>query len=213
MSEINAFEATEHGGKKGTWSISLGSEDFSLTELETNETFLISRVEAEEFVELFGLSAPNPFLLVRLQKRKVVFRIVSDQAAAIHTWKGPPTIRGLKVALKRKLRWWLPAGILIVFSSLPFPVDPESGMEALPFNAIGAFLGASLIIMSVLMRVWPRRPLFLGCTAVFSFLAVDVIVDIARGDSLWWLLLVGMLLNLANGAYADFRRFASVKIP
>ena len=100
--------------------------------------------------------------------------------------------------------------MLFVFASIPLPGDPEAGLEAVPFDAVSAFLGASLIALSILTRVWPGRILFLLDGVWFSLLALVVAVDIFRGDSAWWATLVIVLILVAKGGFSEYKRFAPV---
>lgn len=158
MNESVSFElkATR---RKGIWTISLGQDTLTLTAVDGNESFELTRPDAEEKIVLFEPRASfanvKPSLIVRIPKRKLSFKLEHAQAASLKQWLGPPTIRGLKVALKRRLRWCIPFGILWILGSLPLPADPEAGTEAIPFDILGAFLGVSLISLSILAEA-PR---------------------------------------------------------
>lgn len=210
MYESYTFEVTAKSGRKGTWNISLNARDLMLTAVDRDESFQILRVDAEEKIELRESSFTAPLLIVSIPKKKVVLKLEHKQAELLKKWLGPPTIRGLKVALRQRLRWCLPIGIFFVIASIPLPADPEAGIQAVPFDAVSAFLGSSLILLSILTRLWPRRILFLLDGVWFSLLALDVAVDIYQGDSPWWAILIFFLILGAKEGFRKYRHFASV---
>ena len=211
MNEANTFlVSTGTGsGRKGIWRVSLDADALTLADVEGDESIQILRADAEEKIVLHEWLFVI-LLVITIQKEKVVFRLEPSQVALLKEWLGPPTIRGLKVALKQRLNWCLPIGILIIFSSLPFPADPEVGLEAVPFDAVSAFLGVSLIAITILARIWFRRILFLLDGVWLSLLALDATVGIFRGDSLWWAISVIALILGAKGGFSEYQRFASV---
>ena len=90
------------------------------------------------------------------------------------------------------------------------PADPEVGLEAGPFDAVSAFLGASLIAITILTRIWFRRILFLWEGVWLSLSALNLTVGIFRGDSLWWAITAIGLIFVAIGSFLEYQRFASV---
>ena len=211
MNEFITIDAAAQAGRKGAWTITLGAESLTFAAVAGDESFEITRIDTEEKTELRNPGSGNPLFIVSIPK-KIIFKLESAQAATLDGWLGPPTIKGLKIALRRRLRWGLPIGILFVFSSIPLSADPGAGLEAVPFDALSAFLGASLIFISFLSRIWPRRILFLMDSVWFSLLALDVAVDIFRGASILWIFLVCVLFLGAKGSLMEYRRFASVNL-
>ena len=211
MNEANTFlVSTGTGsGRKGIWRVSLDADALTLADVEGDESIQILRADAEEKIVLHEWLFVI-LLVVTIQKEKVVFRLEPSQVALLKEWLGPPTIRGLKVALKKRLIWCLPVGILFVFTSIPFPANPEAGLEAVPFDAVSAFLGASLIAITILTRIWFRRILFLWEGVWLSLSALNLTVGIFRGDSLWWAISVIALILGAKGGFSEYQRFASV---
>ena len=227
MNEANTFlvsaEAARKGICKGIWKVTLEADALTLAAVDgpdiqrlgglhlhaRSESIQILRADAEEKIVLHEwLSFKN--LVITIQKEKVVIGLERSQFALLKEWLGPPTIRGLKVALKKRLNWCLPIGILFVLTSIPLPADPEVGLEAVPFDAVSAFLGASLIAITILARIWFRRILFLLDGVWLSLLALDATVGIFRGDSLWWAISVIALILGAKGGFSEYQRFASV---
>ncbi len=215
MNEANTFlvsaEAARKGICKGIWEVTLEADALTLAAVDgpPSESIQILRADAEEKIVLHEwLSFKN--LVITIQKEKVVIGLERSQFALLKEWLGPPTIRGLKVALKKRLNWCLPIGILFVLTSIPLPANPEVGLEAVPFDAVSAFLGASLIAITILARIWFRRILFLLDGVWLSLLALDATVGIFRGDSLWWAISVIGLIFVAIGSFLEYQRFASV---
>ena len=228
MNEANTFlvsaEANRKGICKGIWKVTLEADALTLAAVDgpdiqrlgglhlhaRSESIQILRADAEEKIVLHESLFFFRHLVITIQKEKVVIGLERSQFALLKEWLGPPTIRGLKVALKKRLNWCLPIGILFVFSSLPFPANPEAGIEAVPFDAVSAFLGASLIAISILTRIWFRRILFLWEGVWLSLTALNLTVGIFRGDSLWWAITVIGLIFVAIGSFSEYQRFASV---
>jgi len=215
MNEANTFlvsaEANRKGICKGIWKVTLEADALTLAAVDgpPSESIQILRADAEEKIELHEWLFVR-MLVITIQKERVDVELERSQVALLKEWLGPPTIRRLKVALRRRLKWCLPVGIMFVFTSIPLPADPEVGLEAVPFDAVSAFLGASLIAITILTRIWFRRILFLLDGVWFSLLALDVTVGIFRGDSLWWAISVIALILGANGGFSEYQRFASV---
>ena len=209
MNEANTFYVSAQSGRKGIWKVTLEADALTLAAVEGGESIQMLRahVEVNQVLKEWFSSV---FLIFKIEKKEVVFPLEPSHAALFKKWLGPPTIRGLKVALKKRLKWCLPIGILFVFTSIPFPANPEAGLEAVPFDAVSAFLGASLIAITILARIWFRRILFLLDGVWLSLLALDATVGIFRGDSLWWAISVIALILGAKGGFSEYQRFASV---
>jgi hypothetical protein len=209
MNEANTFLVSAEANRKGICKVTLEADALTLAAVEGGESIQILRADAEEKIVLQE-SLLGRWLAITIQKERVGVELERSQVALLKEWLGPPTIRGLKVALKKRLNWCLPIGILFVFSSLPLSGDPEAGLEAVPFDAVSAFLGASLIAITILARIWFRRILFLLDGVWLSLLALNVTVNIFRGDSLWWAIIVIVLIHAAKGGFSEYQRFASV---
>jgi len=210
MSEGQTLELTGQAGRRGKWSVSLEAEALTFTALKGDESFGVRRADADEKIDLQEPWFSDPLLVVTVAKKKVIFKLKRAQLAPLKKWFGPPTIRRLKAALKRRLAWNLPVGILFIITSLPLAADPESGAEAVPFDAVSAGLGASLIAIGILARLWPRRILLLLDALWYLFLAADVAFGIFRGDSPLWTILIVILLVGAKVSFDEYRRFANL---
>ena len=210
MNQSSTFEVVAEVGRKGAWTVSLGADSLTIAAVDGDESFQIARAEAEEKAELRESRLTNPFLVVSIAKKKVIFKLDHVQAESLKEWLGPPTMIGLKVALRRRLRWSLPIGILFVLASLPWPANPEAGLEAVPFDPVSGSFGVSLLALSILTRFWHHRILFLLDGVWFSLLAVNVALGIYRGDSPWWMIIVIVLMVGAKSGFSEYKRFASL---
>ncbi|UCH49847.1 MAG: hypothetical protein JSU95_08830 [Betaproteobacteria bacterium] len=210
MNESSTFEVVAEVGRKGAWTVSLNADSLTIAAVDGEESFQIARADAEEKAELRESRLTTPFLSVSIPKKKVVFKLDRAQAASIREWLGPPTLVSLKAALKRRLRWSVPIGILFVLASLPLPANPEAGLEAVPFDPVSGFFGVSLLALSMLTRVWHHRILFLLDGVWFSLLALNVAVGILRGDSPWWTIIVIVLVIGARSGFSEYKRFDSL---
>ena len=205
--DITVFEVTAVLGRKGTWAVTLGDETLTVASVEGDDSFVISKEETARKIELQKLMFA-PHLIIKIDKKQIAFKLDKPNMASLQQWLGPPTIQDLKVALARRLRWCLSMGILFVVTSIPLSADPQSGMEAVPFNLVSALLGASLIAIVIIARFWQHRILFLLDGIWFSLLAIDVAVDIFHGRSIWWFIIVLLLIQAAVAGFSEYKRFA-----
>ncbi len=207
-----SFEVKALAGRKGFWRITITAEALTFSAREENESLSILRTEREEKTELHESRFSAPSIFVYVGKKRVVFKLEKNQLRVLKRWLGPPTIVGLKIALKRRLKWCLPIGILFIIVSIPLPGDPEAGLEAIPFDVVSAFLGVALVGISLLARIWPRRVWFLLDSIWFLLLAVDVAVSLYQGNSWWWLISLIFLILGAISGFSEYQRFASVSL-
>ncbi len=209
--EPRSFEAKAVGGKKGVWKFTLLAEALALEASDGSESHEIARTDAPEKIQLQKMPFGGDILVVQIPK-KVIFRLEPDSAAFLKDWLGPPTIRDLKIALKGRLKWCLPIGILFILSAMPSSGDPATGLAPIPFDPLSLVLGAVLIAVVLLMRVWPCRALFLADATWFLMLAGQTVYKIVIGaSSYWWGLAVALILVASKSAFAEYRRFASLR--
>lgn len=207
--ESGGFEVAAQSGRKGVWKVALNPESLTVTAADGSEFFEISRSDADEKIEIRRIGLSEPFLVIRVPKQ-ILFKMGKTQAAAVKQWLGPPTFMGLKIALKRRLKWSIPIAILFIVTSLPLPGDPETGIEAVPFDPVSAFLGVVLLGMALLAKIRPMRILFIVDAFWFFLLALRVAGGVIRGTSLLWLIVVVFLLFAAFGSISEYNRFASM---
>jgi hypothetical protein len=197
------------GGRKGTWKVILSPESLTVTAADGSESFEILRDDAEEKIEIRGASLSEPFLVIHVPKQ-IMFKMQKTHSETVKQWMGPPTLKGLKIALKRRLKWSIPLAILFIVTSIPWSGNPEAGIETIPFDPVSLFLGVVLLGIVLLSKIRPKRNLFLVDASWFFILAVLVTVKVIRGDSLLWLIALVLLLFGAFGGISEYKRFASM---
>jgi hypothetical protein len=191
LNEDMTFEVTAQGGRKGVWRVSLDTDVVTIAAVDGEESFRVPHGEAETTFELRNWLFTKSMLIVNIgKKKKVVFLLDRPQAETLKQWAGPPTIHGLKAALKRRFGWCVSIGLLFIITSLPWPANPEAGFEAVPFDPFSIFLGVALIAISML--------------------AVNVAISIFLGASPWWIFSILVLILVAKSGFAEYRRFVTV---
>jgi hypothetical protein len=159
--ETGSFDVVaQGGGRKGTWNVSLNPGSLTVTAADGSESFEILRPDAEEKIEIRGASLSEPFLVIHVPKQ-IMFKMQKTHAETVKQWMGPPTFKGLKIALKRKLKWSIPIAILFIVTSIPLPGDPEAGREPMPFDPVSLFLGVVMLGIALLSKIRPGRNLLL----------------------------------------------------
>ncbi|MHC4338312.1 MAG: hypothetical protein ACYSTG_10285 [Planctomycetota bacterium] len=208
--DITSFEVSVRTGKrKGLWNLSFEPDVLTLTSADGGESHQITKSEAAEKIEAPAPLSGGKALAAHIPKREM-FWLEPEQMDVVKQWLGPPGLPELKVALKRRFKWCLPIGIFFVLTSLPLPANPEAGVEAVPFDVIGAVLGITLIGLSLAMRLWPRRELFLIDSLWFMVLSAKVVYDIVAGSSWLWCIFVAWIVLMVLGGVNQYRRFASI---
>ena len=199
---LACYEITDASSSK-KWALSLFTDHFQLETLD-GELYEVRRAESRQRVQTIegGPLLPR-MLVVTLEKEQVFFRPSPEVFAAFVEWIGPPTPEDLKRSLKRRLRWVIPLGILIVLTSLP--------IGGMPGDPVSLGLGLTLILTGTLAKVWPHRIFFALDSLWFSFLSANSIWLLIHD---WrWLRLLVLLVQLAlvRSGFREYRRFAPVR--
>jgi len=200
---VAAYEIIEAGAPNKKWALSLYADYFQLETLDS-EPHEVSRAELPERVQtVAGGRFLPPMLVVKLGKKKQVFKLSLEAFAAIRAWIGPPTPEDLKLGLKRRLSWVIPVGFLFVLSSLP--------LGQMPGNPVSLGLGLALVLTGTLSKLWPHRILFALDSLWFSFLAANSIWRLIHEWS--WLQLAVLLLQVAlvRSGFREYRRFSQAR--
>ena len=159
---IRANKTTAWRSKGPNWNISLLDQDtFRFSADDTEESFDQSLAVIEEHAHLIQLPMVSYALIsLKLPKQKtVMFRIDKTSIPTWNQMKGPPTMQGLALTLKRATKPDIPWGIMLVaFSVLP---DPYEEKKQLLHDLDSALLGISLIGIAVLARKIPQATIFL----------------------------------------------------
>jgi hypothetical protein len=198
------------GGRKGFWNLLLYPYMLSLQDTEGSVSFDIARQELSEKLEIVEPALTKPMLVLRLDK-KTMFLLEPDHLETIRNWLGPPSPEDLQLALKRRLRLSIPIGLVFLITSLPMAGDPDAGLEPIAFDPISACLGGSLILLGLIMKLWPRRELFILDALWLVLLAAKIAYDIFYGSHWLWALLILVLLFAAREGFRQFRRFKNIQ--
>ena len=144
------------------WTISLVNENtFRFSADKTEESFEQSLALIEEHAQLHQIPILS-FAFISLKdsnQKKVYFTIEKSSIPIWNEMKGPPTVRGLALTLKRVTKPDIPWGIMLVALSL-LP-DPEVEKQGLIQDLDSALLGLSLLGIAVVARKIPQANFFL----------------------------------------------------
>ena len=198
------FDIHEGAAPTKKWTILLYRDFFEL-ERADGRPYVIYRDEVPERVQKFesGLFLRNA-IMVTLGHKNIVFQLSPDAFSAVNAWIGPPSDEDLTFALKRRLKWVTPIGLLFVFGALP--------IGHLDWDPVALSLGLGLILTARLAKLWPHRNFFLIDSLWFGCLAANSIWFLSQEwDWLRFFLLVLQLLCIRSG-WREYRRFAPEKM-
>jgi hypothetical protein len=195
---ILTFMLSEEGKKTHEWKGSVYKDKLTLFCHQTQTVHEIMQNQAADRIKTAKLLFFPPVMLIRTAKEKINFRLTTELFHAINHWIGKDVL--LKSALKQRLGFCIPIGILYLLSSLPLPGDPEANLDALPFDPINAALGITLIILSIIMKIKPHPALFLVDSAWFMLLMAVTAYQIFLGASpFWWIAVAAQLFLVVTG--------------
>ncbi len=201
------LEATESGRKPRKWALLLFPDGFRGERQDDAASFHVLRTKLADLVQVVDGLLVKRTLVVK-KPRRTTLQLEPHPFRRLSRWIGEPTL--LRLAVKQRLSWTIPIGILFVLGSMPLPGDPEAGLDAVPFNPVSAVLGTVLIVQGLASRRWPRPILFLLDAFWFLGLAADTVYRVWQGQSTFWLLLVVLQLGLAASGLRLWRRFQGV---
>lgn len=137
---------------------------------------------------------------VKAGKKNLLFQLQPEAYDRVKAWYGPLTVDDLRLALKRRMAWVIPIGILFIFGSTP--------IANLPFEPVTFGLGLGLIVTGLLSRLAPHRVFFLVDSLWFCTLAATSIVVLI--DDWSWLraFFLVVQIQLAWRGFQEFHRFA-----
>lgn len=164
------------------------------------------RAEVPTYAQLLDFGVTRRTLAVRKPVKRA-FKLDPPAWSALTEWVGRDT--RLRMALRQRLGYGVPLGLLVLATSIPLSGDPEAGIPAVPFDPLAATLGTLLVASALLARWRPHPVLFLVDSAWFAALAASIVVRVAFGDNpLWLILVVLQLLLVWSGLslYRDLRR-------
>ena len=201
------LEATQSGRTPREWTLLLFPDGFRGERQDDAASFHVLRTKLADLVQVVDGLLVKRTLVVKKPKRTTL-QLEPRGFRRLARWIGEPTL--LRLALKQRLSWTIPIGILFVLGSMPLPGDPEAGLEAVPFNPVSAVLGAALIVQGLASRRLPRPLFFLLDALWFLGLAADTVYRVWQGQSPYWLVLVVLQIGLAVSGLRLWRRFQGV---
>ena len=195
---------TELGKPQRPWKLVFFPEGMRAEPLFERPPVHVMRAEAAKVLRLVE-TLPAPALLLKVKPRASL-RLDEPASAALAEWLGRAL--HLQLALRGRLGWTIPIGVVFVLSSLPIPGNPAAGVAGAPFSPIPAALGGALLLQGILSRLWPHR-IYLALDALwFLALAADTVrLVLTAGWSPLWLVLGAFQVMLAVTGVRQFRRF------
>lgn len=185
------------------WTLQLFPEGMRLTPQQGGHPSIhILRSELSTHVHLMDFGLARRTLFVRKPVKRN-FKLDPATWPTLTAWVGREA--HLRMALRHRLGWGVPAGVLMVLTSVPVPGNPEAGVQGVPFNALWAALGALLIAGAIVSRKWPHPVLFLLDSAWFAVIGATFVVRVIQGGSPLWLLLAALQLQLIWSGISLFR--------
>jgi hypothetical protein len=197
---------TELGKNSSAWTLTLHPSHLALAEAPDERPYVILREQVMKSAMLiegmgaFALSKP----------RKVTFKLTPEATAALAEWIGKPVLAAFY--LKRRYGWVLPVAVIWMIGSLPMPASPSAELEAKPFDLVGFGLGLTLVVSWAFAKWRPHPALFLVDSIWFLWLAGYLAVEVLKGRSQVWLVLVALLLWMAVTGFKHFARFRGTRL-
>jgi hypothetical protein len=203
IATLNEVTVTELGKPQKVWKLVFFPEGLRAEPLFERPPVHVMRGQALKSLRLVE-TLPAPALVLR-ERPRASLRLDEPAYRAVVDWLGRDLL--LKLALRGRLGWTIPIGVIFLLSSLPLPGNPEAGVAGAPFSPIPAVLGGALVLQGILSRVWPHR-VYLALDALwFLGLAADTVrLVLAGGWSPLWLILGAFQVMLAVTGVRQFRR-------
>lgn len=185
------------------WTLRLFPQGLRLTPQREGEPPIhLLRSELATHVQLVNFGVTRRTLAVR-KPAKRNFKLDPQGWTQLMAWLGRDA--RLRIALRQRLGYGVPIGIMVLISSLPLPANPEAGTQGVAFNPVFAILGVALIVGAILARRRPHPALFLVDSAWFAVVAGTLVWRVIHGSSPLWLILAVMQLLLVWSGVSLFR--------
>jgi hypothetical protein len=201
-----SFAIEELGKKDRRWRLEIRPSDLALFEGDDPHPYVILR---EQFPN-DAVFEENIRALVLKKPKKVMFKLTPEATSAVADWIGKSLLACL--CLKSRYVWVLPVAIIWIIGSLPIAGNPESGVQAQPFDVMGFGLGVGLLIAWAFAKWRPHPLLFLVDSMWCLCLAGYLINDVVHGRSKLWLILAALLLWMVVTGFKYFRRFRGTRL-
>lgn len=185
------------------WTLRLFPQGLRLTpEREGEPPIHILRSELATHVDLVNFGLTRRTMAARRPKKRL-FKLDPAGWAQLTAWIGRDA--RLRIALRQRLGYGVPIGIMVLISSLPVPGNAEAGIAGVAFNPLFAVLGVVLIAGAILARRRPHPALFLVDSSWFAVLAGTLVWRVIHGGSPLWLILAVIQLLLVWSGVSLFR--------
>ena len=208
--DMEAFPVQAVMGAKGEWSLKLDADVLRIDSADGTDHIVVPRSERHEKVEVRS-SHFMPQLIIIHEPKKKGFKLDGTQLEAVTRWLGPATKENLRVVLRRRFKFCLAIGVILLVLSVPLPGDPATGLEAVPFDIFGAVLGLALVALAFVSRYWISRNIFLLDGFWFVLAAGNVVYGVYNGNSRWWLIGSAFLIYFAVEGFKEYTRFKDVR--
>jgi len=196
----------EMGKTPKEWSLTLHPAHLALAESPDERPYVIVRGQVMKSATL--IEGMRAFAIN--EPRKLTFKLSREATTTLAEWIGKPVLAACY--LRRRYAWVLPVAILWILGSLPFPGDPSRNVDSLQFDPFGLVLGLVLVASWAFAKWRPHPALFLVDSLWFAAMAVYLVLDVCKGRSKGWLLLVALLLWLVVTGLRHFLRFRGTRI-
>jgi hypothetical protein len=191
---------------KQQWSLVLYPDHLALAEAADTQPYVILRSEMMKSATLIeGMR-----VLALTTPIKATFKMEPPASSALADWVGKPVLA--LYYLRRRYSWVLPVAVLWVIGSMPISGDSSAGREPLPFDPIGLVLGLTLIAAWGWAKWRPHPVLFLVDSLWFLVMAGHLVMEVAKGRSKGWLVLVALLLWMVVSGLRHFARFRGTRL-
>jgi len=205
MTSGGEYPAIEVTRAQQRWLLRLFPQGLRLEAEGGGESVHVLREQAVSSLQLMdGLLARRVLSVKR--PRKLTVKLEPDGFRALRRWIGPAD--GLRIALRARLSYALPIGVLFLITSIPLPGEPAAGLAPVSFNAVSAVMGAALLLNGLLARLRPHRLLLLVDSFWFLALAAQTAYRIGSGASWLWVLVIALQLPLVRSGIALFQDLA-----
>jgi hypothetical protein len=148
-----------------------------------------------------------PHTLVVRAPRKRLFRFQTPAWPVFLAWLGREAL--FRMALRKRLAYAIPLGIVMALTGLPLPGNPAAGVPGTPFDPLWTGLGLLLVGNGLVARQRPHPALFLSDALWLVLMAGTLVWWVLQGRNVAWLILVVLQVHLAwkgVGLYQEFRK-------
>ncbi len=203
---LPTFEITDLSNAQKKWQLAVHEGHLALSETPGAQPYILLR---EGFPKQFNYSERLRALSV-VQPFKVTLKLTPEATTAVTQWFGAAFLA--RTHLRRRYSFVLPWAAVWILLSLPLPGDASAGLEGKAFDLMNFGLGTTLVAAWACAKWRPHPILFLVDSLWFSFVTVQLTLNVLGGRSKLWLFLVVFLGGMAVTGLLHFLRFRHTKI-